>query len=71
MEDLRINAEKTKKKNKQRKIKIILFLKKRKWWILFSIIFLIIIFFPECSGQAIGQWIESFLGSIINHIKMI
>lgn len=71
MDDLRINREK--KEIKKRKIKylIISFLKKYRWWILSILILSTIIIFPEQSGNAIGEWIVKFIGTILENIKTI
>ena len=68
MEDLRVKDQK--KKKKVWKLKLLLFWRKRKWWIILGLIFLIILFFPEQSGTAIGQWITNFVGSLIENIKI-
>ncbi len=71
MDDLRAQEQQKINKKRKWKLKLLLFWRKRKWWILLSIILIIFIFFPESSGQAIGQWIEKFFGTIIKYINKI
>jgi hypothetical protein len=69
MDDLRPQEQKKINKKRRWKIKLYLFWRKRKWWIFLSILLLIIIFFPESSGQTIGQWIHDFVGNLIKYSK--
>lgn len=69
MEDLRRKEEAKKKKTSKFKMNFMIFWKKRKWWIILFLILGVITFFPEFSGQAIGQWIHDFIGNIVKYSK--
>ncbi len=69
MEDLRIKEEEKKKRSSRFKVNLYAFIKKRKWWIILFILLATITFFPEISGQAIGQWWHDFVGNIVKYSK--
>jgi hypothetical protein len=69
MKDLRLKEQKKEVNKTKLKLRLLIFWKRRKWWILSSILLGIIIFYPEMSGQAIGQWIHDFVGNLVKYSK--
>lgn len=63
--------EKGKEKLKQIKVlSIKLWLIKNKWRILGFIVLIFLVFFPTEIGTAIGDWVDKFVGSIVNNINI-
>lgn len=69
MEDLRVKDQKELNNKMFLLSKTLTFFKKRKFWLLSFIIALIIILFPERSGQEIGQFIHDFIGNLVKYSK--
>jgi len=70
MEDLRKQREIESQKKLIKRQRFFVFMFKHKYKFLIGAFALIILFFPEASGQFIGQFITDFLGNIIKYIKL-
>jgi len=70
MDDLRVNTEKQEYNKKIFFQKAKKYIIKNKWWILSFILLSIIIFFPVSSGNAISNWLNNFIGTILKNTKL-
>jgi len=70
MEDLRHKKELEKLKWERKTHSVIRFFSKYRYKILIFLVLLVIIIFPEFSGQIIGQFITDFLGTLIKFINL-